>query len=117
MKNVIRAQGVGLHTGKKADITMRPAAANTGIIFRRVDHEPSVEIPARMANVGSTSLSTTLVSNGARVATVEHLLSALAGFSIDNACIDVNAEEVPIMDGSAGPFVFMIQSAGCAGTG
>lgn len=112
LKNAIRAQGVGLHTGKKADITIRPASANTGIIFRRVDHDPPAEIPAQMANVGSTRLSTTLVSSGASVSTVEHLLSALAGFSIDNAYIDVSAEEVPIMDGSAGPFVFMIQSAG-----
>lgn len=112
LKNVIRAQGVGLHTGKKADITLRPAAANTGIVFRRVDRDPPTEIPARMANVGNTQLSTTLVRNGASVSTVEHLLSAFAGFSIDNAYIDVSAGEVPIMDGSAGPFVFMIQSAG-----
>lgn len=109
---MIRAQGVGLHTGKKADITLRPAAANTGIVFRRVDQDPPTEIPARMANVGNTQLSTTLVRNGASVSTVEHLLSAFAGFSIDNAYIDVSAGEVPIMDGSAGPFVFMIQSAG-----
>ena len=112
LKNTIRAQGVGLHTGKRADITLRPAVANTGIVFRRVDQEPPTEIPARMANVGDTRLSTTLVMNGASISTVEHLLSAFAGFSIDNAYIDVSAEEVPIMDGSAGPFVFMIQSAG-----
>ncbi len=112
LKNAIRAQGIGLHTGKKADLTIRPAAGNTGIIFRRVDQDPPTEIPAQTANVGSTLLSTTLVSNGARVSTVEHLLSAFAGFSIDNAYIDVSTEEVPIMDGSAGPFVFMIQSAG-----
>ena len=112
LKNVIRAQGVGLHTGKKADITLRPAAANTGIVFRRIDQDPPAEIPARMTHVGDTRLSTTLVRNGASVSTVEHLLSAFAGFSIDNAYIDVSAEEVPIMDGSAGPFVFMIQSAG-----
>ena len=112
LKNAIRAQGVGLHTGKKADITIRPAAASTGIVFRRVDQDPPVEIPAQMANVGSTRLSTTLVSAQASISTVEHLLSALAGFSIDNAYVDVSAEEVPIMDGSAGPFVFMLQSAG-----
>ena len=112
LKNPVRAQGVGLHTGKKVDLTLRPAAANTGIVFRRVDQDPPTEIPARLANVGNTRLSTTLVGNGASVATVEHLLSAFAGFSIDNAYIDVSAEEVPIMDGSAGPFVFMIQSAG-----
>ena len=112
LRNSIRAQGVGLHTGKKANITIRPATVNTGIIFRRVDQDPPADIPARMANVGSTQLSTTLVKDGFSISTVEHLLSALAGFSIDNAYIDVSAEEVPIMDGSAGPFVFLIQSAG-----
>ena len=112
LKNAIRAQGVGLHTGKKASITIRPATVNTGIIFRRVDQDPPTDIPAHMANVGSTRLSTTLVRDGVSISTVEHLLSALAGFSIDNAYIDVSAEEVPIMDGSAGPFVFLIQSAG-----
>ena len=112
LKNSIRAQGVGLHTGKKANITIRPAMVNTGIVFRRVDQDPPADIPARMANVGSTLLSTTLVKDGVSISTVEHLLSALAGFSIDNAYIDVSAEEVPIMDGSAGPFVFLIQSAG-----
>ena len=112
IKNAIRAQGVGLHTGKKASITIRPATANTGIVFRRVDQEPPTNIPAQMANVGSTQLSTTLVKDGVSISTVEHLLSALAGFSIDNVYIDVSAEEVPIMDGSAGPFVFLIQSAG-----
>ncbi len=112
LKNAIRAQGVGLHTGKKASITIRPATVNTGIIFRRVDQDPPTDIPAHMANVGSTRLSTTLVKDGVSISTVEHLLSALAGFSIDNAYIDVSAEEVPIMDGSAGPFVFLIQSAG-----
>ena len=112
LKNAIRAQGVGLHTGKKASITIRPATVNTGIIFRRIDQDPPTDIPAHMANVGSTRLSTTLVKDGVSISTVEHLLSALAGFSIDNAYIDVSAEEVPIMDGSAGPFVFLIQSAG-----
>ena len=101
-----------MHSGKKASITMRPATVNTGIIFRRVDQDPPTDIPAHMANVGSTRLSTTLVKDGVSISTVEHLLSALAGFSIDNAYIDVSAEEVPIMDGSAGPFVFLIQSAG-----
>ncbi len=112
LKNVIRATGVGLHTGKKVNLTLRPAAADSGIIFRRVDLDPPVEITARPENVGDTRLSTTLVKGDARISTVEHLLSALAGLGIDNAYVDLNASEVPIMDGSAGPFVFLIQSAG-----
>ena len=112
LKNVIRATGVGLHTGKKVLLTLRPATANTGIIFRRVDLDPAVEIPAKPKYVGDTSLSTTLVKDNIRISTVEHLLSALAGFGIDNAFVDLTADEVPIMDGSAGPFVFLIQSAG-----
>jgi UDP-3-O-[3-hydroxymyristoyl] N-acetylglucosamine deacetylase len=112
LKNVIRATGVGLHTGKKVFLTLRPAAANSGITFRRVDLDPAVEIPANPEYVGETSLSSTLVKDGVRISTVEHLLSALAGFGIDNAYIDLSADEVPIMDGSAGPFVFLIQSAG-----
>ena len=112
LKNVIRATGVGLHTGKKVLLTLRPATANTGIIFRRVDLDPTVEIPAKPKYVGDTSLSTTLVKDNIRISTVEHLLSALAGFGIDNAFVDLTADEVPIMDGSAGPFVFLIQSAG-----
>ncbi|MCF6280945.1 MAG: UDP-3-O-acyl-N-acetylglucosamine deacetylase [Candidatus Polarisedimenticolaceae bacterium] len=112
LKNVIRATGVGLHTGKKIYLTLRPAAVNTGIIFRRVDLTPAVDIPATPHNVGDTRLSTTLECNGARISTVEHLLSAFAGLGIDNAYVDVSAAEVPIMDGSAGPFVFLIQSAG-----
>jgi UDP-3-O-[3-hydroxymyristoyl] N-acetylglucosamine deacetylase len=112
LKNVIRATGIGLHTGEKVYLTLRPAAVDTGIVFRRVDVDPPVEIPARAENVGDTTLSTSLVCGGARVATVEHLLSALAGLGIDNAYVDVSAPEVPIMDGSAGPFVFLVQSAG-----
>ncbi len=112
LKNVIRATGVGLHTGKKVYLTLRPAAAGTGIIFRRTDLDPPVSIPACPENVGDTKLSTTLVKGDVRISTVEHLLSALAGFGVDNACIDLSADEVPIMDGSAGPFVFLIQSAG-----
>ena len=112
LKNVIRATGVGLHTGKKVLLTLRPASANTGIIFRRVDLDPAVEIPAKPKYVGDTSLSTTLVKDNIRISTVEHLLSALAGFGIDNVFVDLTADEVPIMDGSAGPFVFLIQSAG-----
>lgn len=112
LKNIIRATGVGLHTGEKVYLTLRPAPVNTGIVFRRVDLEPPVEIPAKAQNVGDTTLSTTLVSGGVRISTVEHLLSAMAGMGIDNAYVDVSAPEVPIMDGSAGPFVFLIQSAG-----
>ncbi len=112
LKNVIRATGVGLHTGEKVYLTLRPAVPDTGIVFRRVDLDTPVEIPAIPENVGETTLSTTLVKDGVRVATIEHLLSALAGLGIDNAYIDLNASEVPIMDGSAGPFVFLIQSAG-----
>ncbi len=93
-------------------MVLRPAAVNTGIVFRRVDLDPVVEIHAIATNVGDTSMSTTLVRDGIRVSTVEHLLSAMAGMGIDNAYVDVSAAEVPIMDGSAGPFVFLIQSAG-----
>ncbi len=112
LKNVIRATGVGLHSGEKVYLTLRPAAANTGIVFRRTDLEEPVEIRACMDNVSDTNLSTTLEENGASVSTVEHLLSAMAGLGIDNAYIDISAPEVPIMDGSASPFVFLIQSAG-----
>jgi UDP-3-O-[3-hydroxymyristoyl] N-acetylglucosamine deacetylase len=112
LKNVIRATGVGLHTGDKISLTLRPAEPDTGIVFRRVDLPSPVEINACPQNVGDTSLSTTLVKNGSRISTVEHLLSAFAGLGIDNAYVDVSAPEVPIMDGSAGPFVFLIQSAG-----
>jgi len=112
LKNVIRATGVGLHTGEKVYLTLRPAAPDTGIIFRRVDLDPAVEIRACAENVGDTRLSSTLVQDGVRVSTVEHLLSAFAGLGIDNAYVDVSAPEVPIMDGSAGPFVFLLQSAG-----
>lgn len=112
LKNVIRATGVGIHTGEKVYMTLRPAAVNTGIVFRRVDLPHPVELRACAEQVGDTSLSTTLVRDGVRVATVEHLLSAMAGLGIDNAYVDLSAAEVPIMDGSAGPFVFLIQSAG-----
>ncbi len=112
LKNVIRATGVGIHTGQKVLLTLRPAAPDTGIVFRRVDLTPPLEIPACPNNVGDTSLSTTLISGDVRISTVEHLLSAMAGLGIDNAYIDLSASEVPIMDGSAGPFVFLIQSAG-----
>jgi len=112
LKNIIKATGVGLHTGEKVFLSLRPAAPNTGIVFRRVDLPEPVDIPATPQNVGDTTLSTTLVNGDVKVSTVEHLLSALAGLGIDNAYIDVSAPEVPIMDGSAGPFVFLIQSAG-----
>jgi UDP-3-O-[3-hydroxymyristoyl] N-acetylglucosamine deacetylase len=112
LKNVIRATGVGLHTGQKVYLTLRPAAVDSGIVFRRVDLDEPVDIPAKAENVGDTRLSTTLVRDGVRISTVEHLLSAFAGLGIDNAYVDVSAPEVPIMDGSAGPFVFLIQSAG-----
>lgn len=112
LKNVIRATGVGIHTGDKVFMTLRPAAVNTGIVFRRVDLDPVPELPGTAENVGDTSMSTALVVDGARVGTVEHLMSALAGMGIDNAYVDVSASEIPIMDGSAGPFVFLIQSAG-----
>ncbi len=112
LKNEIRATGVGLHTGQKIYLTLRPAPVDHGIVFRRVDLEPVVEIYAKAENVGDTMLSTTLTKGDVRVSTVEHLLSAMAGMGVDNAIIDVSADEVPIMDGSAGPFVFLIQSAG-----
>lgn len=112
LKNVIRATGVGLHTGEKVYLTLRPAAVDTGIVFRRVDLPEPVEIKASPENVGDTQLSTTLVKGDVRISTVEHLLSALAGLGIDNAYVDLSAPEVPIMDGSAGPFVFLVQSAG-----
>jgi UDP-3-O-[3-hydroxymyristoyl] N-acetylglucosamine deacetylase len=112
LKNVIRATGVGIHTGEKVFMTLRPAAVNTGIIFRRTDLDPAVEVPAFATNVGDTGMNTTLEVDGVRVATVEHLMSAFAGLGIDNAYVDLSNGEVPIMDGSAGPFVFLIQSAG-----
>ncbi len=112
LKNAIRATGVGLHSGQKVYMTLRPAAVNTGIVFHRTDLPEPNQIKAGAHNVGDTLLSSTLVANGIRVATVEHLMSALAGLGIDNIHIDLSASEVPIMDGSAGPFVFLLQSAG-----
>jgi UDP-3-O-[3-hydroxymyristoyl] N-acetylglucosamine deacetylase len=112
LKNSIKATGIGLHTGQKVYMTLKPAAANTGIVFRRTDLDPMVDIPAKALNVVDTTLSTNLSCNGVRVATVEHLLSALAGLGIDNVIVELSAEEVPIMDGSAAPFVFLVQSAG-----
>ncbi len=117
LKNEIQATGVGIHSGQKVYMKLKPAPANTGIIFRRTDLPEQVEIPAKPENVGDTSMSTTLVVRDARgqevrVGTVEHLLSAMAGLGIDNAYVELSAPEVPIMDGSAGPFLFLLQSAG-----
>ena len=112
LKTSIRATGIGLHSGRKVFMTLRPAAPNTGIVFRRVDLAEPVDIKARAENVGDTMLGTTLVNGDVKVSTVEHLLSAFAGLGVDNAFVEVSAVEVPIMDGSAGPFVFLLQSAG-----
>lgn len=108
----VKTAGVGVHTGQMVYMTLRPAPVNTGIVFRRIDLNPVVEIPAHFSHVGETSMCTCLTKDGVRVATVEHLMSALAGLGIDNLYVDLSAPELPIMDGSAGPFVFLIQSAG-----
>jgi UDP-3-O-[3-hydroxymyristoyl] N-acetylglucosamine deacetylase len=112
LRTSIRATGIGLHTGRKVLMVLRPAPPNTGIVFRRVDLDPPVDIRAAATNVTETTLGTTLSRDGAGVSTVEHLLSALAGLGIDNCFVELTAAEVPIMDGSAGPFVFLVQSAG-----
>lgn len=112
LKNIIRATGVGLHGGEKVFLTLRPAAVDTGITFRRIDLDPPVDLPASAMLVSETTLCTGLGRDGVKVQTVEHLMSALAGLGIDNAVVDLTAAEVPIMDGSAGPFVFLLQSAG-----
>lgn len=112
LKYTIRASGVGIHTGHKVDLTLRPAPVNTGIVFHRIDLTPSVTIPADFKHVGDTMLSSCLVAGKVRIATVEHLMAAFAGLGIDNAFVDITSSEVPIMDGSAGPFVFLLQSAG-----
>jgi len=112
LKNIIRATGVGLHTGEKVYLTLKPAPVDTGIIFVRVDLDPHVSVPAKPENVSDTRLSTTLEKDGVKISTVEHLMSAFAGLGIDNAVVELSAPEVPIMDGSAGPFVFLLQSAG-----
>lgn len=114
LKKAISATGVGLHNGEKVTLTLRPAAPNTGIIFKRVDLPQPNEILATPSAVRDTRLCSALEANGARVATVEHIMSALAGLGIDNIYIDVDAAEIPIMDGSAGPFVFLLQEAGIA---
>ena len=112
LSNSIKAFGIGLHSGEPITLKLLPAPTDTGIIFRRVDLDPVVEIKARAENVGDTTMSTSLTWNDVKISTVEHLLSAMAGLGIDNAYVEVNAAEIPIMDGSAGPFVFLIQSAG-----
>ena len=112
LKTTIRTTGVGLHTGARVELTLRPAPGDTGIVFHRVDLPQPVAIPAHAANVGDTRLSSTLGLDGASISTVEHLMSALAGLGIDNLHVDVAGPELPIMDGSAGPFVFLLQSAG-----
>ncbi len=112
LKNSVHATGVGLHTGERVDMTLRPAPANSGIVFRRVDLSPVAEIRAEALAVHDTRLSTCLEANGTRVATIEHLMSACAGLGVDNAYVDLSSAEVPIMDGSAGTFIFLLQSAG-----
>ena len=112
LKESIQSSGIGLHSGDKVYMTLRPAPVNTGIVFRRLDLPEPVDIPAQALNVTETMLGTTLEHGSAKVATVEHLLSAMAGLGVDNAFVDLTAAEVPIMDGSAAPFVFLLQSAG-----
>jgi len=112
LQTTIRATGVGLHSGEKVFLTLRPAPVDTGIVFRRVDLNPIAEIPARADLVTETMLCTGLSRDGGKAMTVEHLMSAMAGLGVDNAYVDLSAPEVPIMDGSSGPFVFLLQSAG-----
>ncbi|MDK9725582.1 MAG: UDP-3-O-acyl-N-acetylglucosamine deacetylase [Sterolibacteriaceae bacterium MAG5] len=112
LKSVIRATGVGLHSGAKVTLVLRPAQPDTGIVFRRVDVNPPVDIKADPFAVGDTRMASCLESDGVKLSTVEHLMSALAGLGIDNLYVDVDAAEIPIMDGSAAPFVFLLQSAG-----
>jgi UDP-3-O-[3-hydroxymyristoyl] N-acetylglucosamine deacetylase len=112
LKNAIRVTGVGLHTGQQIHLALIPAPEDSGIVFRRVDLNPNVEIKAAAKNVGETTLSTCLVNGDVRVSTIEHLMSAMAGMGIDNALVELDGPEIPIMDGSASPFVFLLQSAG-----
>lgn len=112
VKQLVKAIGVGLHSGTKVELTLRPAAPDTGIVFRRVDLDPIVDLPASAIGVGDTRMASTLIKGGTKVSTVEHLMSACAGLGIDNLYIDVTAEEIPIMDGSASSFVFLLQQAG-----
>ncbi|MBD8654997.1 UDP-3-O-acyl-N-acetylglucosamine deacetylase [Oxalobacteraceae sp. CFBP 13730] len=112
IKELVRATGVGLHSGRKVELTLRPAGPDTGIVFRRVDLDPIVSIPSSAHVVGDTRMASVLIKDDARVSTVEHVMSACAGLGIDNLVIDVTAEEIPIMDGSASSFVFLLQQAG-----
>ncbi|MBS0309141.1 MAG: UDP-3-O-acyl-N-acetylglucosamine deacetylase [Proteobacteria bacterium] len=112
IKQLVKTIGVGLHSGTKVELTLRPAAPDTGIVFRRVDLDPPVDLPAQALTVGDTRMASTLAKDGAKISTVEHLMSACAGLGIDNLYIDVTAEEIPIMDGSASSFVFLLQQAG-----
>ena len=112
IKELVRTTGVGLHSGRKVELTLRPAAPDTGIVFRRVDVDPIVSIPSSADVVGDTRMASVLIKDGARVSTVEHVMSACAGLGIDNLTIDVTAEEIPIMDGSASSFVYLLQQAG-----
>jgi UDP-3-O-[3-hydroxymyristoyl] N-acetylglucosamine deacetylase len=112
LKSLVRTVGIGLHSGAKVELVLRPAAADAGIVFRRVDTDPPVDIKASAEAVGDTRMATTLERAGVRIATVEHLMSALSGLGVDNCCVDVDAPEIPIMDGSAASFVFLIRSAG-----
>ena len=112
LKNTIRATGVGLHSGDKVYMTLRPAPVNHGIVFRRVDLDPVVEVPAKAELVTEVTLCTGLTCNDAKIQTVEHLMSALAGLGVDNCIVELSSAELPIMDGSSGPFVFLLQSAG-----
>jgi UDP-3-O-[3-hydroxymyristoyl] N-acetylglucosamine deacetylase len=112
LKSLVRTVGIGMHSGTKVELVLRPAAVDTGIVFRRVDLDPPVQIPALATSVGDTRMASTLVQGAVRIATVEHLMSALAGLGIDNCQVDVDALEIPIMDGSAASFVFLITSAG-----
>ena len=112
IKSLVKTVGIGLHSGRKVTLTLRPALADTGIVFTRVDLPEAVEIPVAAGAIGDTRLASVLQKDGARVSTVEHLMSACAGLGIDNLYVDVDAEEIPIMDGSAASFVFLLQSAG-----
>jgi UDP-3-O-[3-hydroxymyristoyl] N-acetylglucosamine deacetylase len=112
IRELIRTVGVGLHSGTKVELTLRPAAPDTGIVFRRVDLVPPVDLPARALDIGDTRMASVLQKDGARVSTIEHLMSACAGLGIDNLYVDVTAEEIPIMDGSAASFVYLMQQAG-----
>ncbi|NCV87501.1 MAG: UDP-3-O-[3-hydroxymyristoyl] N-acetylglucosamine deacetylase, partial [Oxalobacteraceae bacterium] len=114
IRDTVSTTGVGLHCGTRVTLTLRPAGPDHGIVFRRVDIDPVVELPASASGVGDTRMASVLEKNGVRVSTVEHLLSACAGLGIDNLIVELNAEEIPIMDGSAASFVFLLQQAGCS---